>query len=225
MRVFTRCCLLLLILFCLPVAHGARIYGAIYDRDLNPISKTVVSINSSPPQRHISKYGGYSFSVNEGHYLIVANLTINNVTREIASEDVAIDDDGEYRMDLFVYDNINMSSDFTPVDGQGSVYWIMILSGLVLLGALFLAIVWYHKKIARLVRAAEPSRDDGGSLERRIMRLIKKNKGELEQRLIRKELPYSESKISMVLSDMEQKGLCHKVKQGRKNLIRIDTER
>ncbi|KKG16670.1 hypothetical protein EO98_18535 [Methanosarcina sp. 2.H.T.1A.6] len=54
-----------------------------------------------------------------------------------------------------------------------------------------------------------------------IMSLIRANGNRITQRELRKKSPYSESKVSLMLSDLEERGLVEKFKRGRGNIIRI----
>ncbi len=54
-----------------------------------------------------------------------------------------------------------------------------------------------------------------------IMNLIRANGNRITQRELRKKSPYSESKVSLMLSDLEERGLIEKFKRGRGNIIRI----
>jgi uncharacterized membrane protein len=54
-----------------------------------------------------------------------------------------------------------------------------------------------------------------------IMDLIRANGNRITQRELRKKSPYSESKVSLMLSDLEERGLIEKFKKGRGNVIRI----
>lgn len=57
-----------------------------------------------------------------------------------------------------------------------------------------------------------------------IMNLIRANGNRITQRELRKKSPYSESKVSLMLSDLEERGLVEKFKRGRGNIIRIPDE-
>lgn len=57
-----------------------------------------------------------------------------------------------------------------------------------------------------------------------IMNLIRVNGNRITQRELRKKSPYSESKVSLMLSDLEERGLVEKFKRGRGNIIRIPDE-
>ncbi|MEL7662981.1 MAG: LPXTG cell wall anchor domain-containing protein [Methanosarcina mazei] len=54
-----------------------------------------------------------------------------------------------------------------------------------------------------------------------IMDLIRASGNRITQRELRKKSPYSESKVSLMLSDLEERGLIEKFKKGRGNIIRI----
>jgi uncharacterized membrane protein len=57
-----------------------------------------------------------------------------------------------------------------------------------------------------------------------LLELIRANGNRITQRELRKKSPYSESKVSLMLSDLEERGLIEKFKRGRGNIIRIPDE-
>ncbi len=54
-----------------------------------------------------------------------------------------------------------------------------------------------------------------------IMDIIKANDGRITQKELRSKLKYSEAKVSLMISDLEQRGLVEKFKKGRGNIIKI----
>lgn len=210
----------------LPGVDAATVYGAIYDSQMNPVTKTVVHINSSPPQRHISRYGGYSFIVGEGEYEITAELTYNNITRTIASQRITIDQDGEYRIDLFVSDDISFEQ---PLEQETGYWWWWI--GIILVGGIGMwgLGIWYAQRFkgnstetsqSVVVSESEPITHP---LKAKILSILDKHQGKVSQRDIRKELRYSQAKISMVLTEMEQDNTITRIKSGRSNtIIRVE---
>lgn len=54
-----------------------------------------------------------------------------------------------------------------------------------------------------------------------LLELIRASGNRISQRELRKKSPYSESKVSLMLSDLEERGLIEKFKRGRGNIIRI----
>ena len=106
---------LLLLLMCLLLVtpiFAAKITGAIYDHDLTPIKKTILTINTSPEQTRVATYGGYYFLADPGTYLITATFSKNEITKEIASETITIIDNGEYARDLFLYPDFDLQEEF-----------------------------------------------------------------------------------------------------------------
>ncbi|MDP2933944.1 MAG: carboxypeptidase-like regulatory domain-containing protein, partial [bacterium] len=78
-------------LFCL--AGAATVAGVIYDADLDPLPKAVVSANSTPPQTVVAANGSYSLELKAGAYLLEAEKHSGNEDYA-ASQYVEITDDG-----------------------------------------------------------------------------------------------------------------------------------
>ncbi|MCD1295784.1 hypothetical protein CUJ83_12325 [Methanocella sp. CWC-04] len=54
---------------------------------------------------------------------------------------------------------------------------------------------------------------------REIIQILEKNGGRMTQLDLRKALPYSEAKVSLMITDLENRGLIKKIKKGRGNVI------
>jgi uncharacterized membrane protein len=54
-----------------------------------------------------------------------------------------------------------------------------------------------------------------------LLEMVRASGNRITQRELRKKSPYSESKVSLMLSDLEERGLIEKFKRGRGNIIRI----
>ncbi len=52
-----------------------------------------------------------------------------------------------------------------------------------------------------------------------ILKFVEKEGGRTTQKDIRKNFPYSEAKISLMIDDLEAKGLLKRIKKGRGNVI------
>ena len=52
----------------------------------------------------------------------------------------------------------------------------------------------------------------------RQIEIIKKSSGRIKKEL-RKKLPYSEAKVSLIIADLESRDIVKKIKQGRVNII------
>ncbi len=67
--------------------------------------------------------------------------------------------------------------------------------------------------------AAEPASD-----EDRVVRLLRDHGGRMKQTRIVEQTDWSKSKVSMLLSDMEEQGLVTKLRVGRENLVSLPGE-
>lgn len=54
---------------------------------------------------------------------------------------------------------------------------------------------------------------------REVLRIIEKSGGRITQLDLRKALPYSEAKVSLMITDLESRGIIKKIKKGRGNVI------
>ena len=108
--------LFLLALICcitIPGVFSANIRGVVYDHSYNPILKVVVTINTTPEQTKISTTGAYYFVVPAGSYLISATLTKNNITKEVAEQELTVSDSDDIVKDLLLFDSIDLDKAFS----------------------------------------------------------------------------------------------------------------
>ena len=52
-----------------------------------------------------------------------------------------------------------------------------------------------------------------------VIKIIKQEGGRATQKDIRKQIPLSEAKISLMIAELEHKGIVEKIKKGRGNII------
>ena len=53
----------------------------------------------------------------------------------------------------------------------------------------------------------------------KVIKILKEEGGRATQKVIRKEIPLSEAKISLMIAELEHKGVIEKIKKGRGNII------
>lgn len=82
----------------------ATIHGATYAGDtLEPLTDTVIDINSNPPQSIVAKNGTYSFELAPGNYIITARSYRNSTLTYSKETTLKIEDNGIYVLDLLLY--------------------------------------------------------------------------------------------------------------------------
>lgn len=82
----------------------ATIHGATYAGDtLEPLTDTVININSNPPQSIVAKNGTYSFELAPGDYVITARCYRNSTLIYSKETTLKITDNGVYVLDLLLH--------------------------------------------------------------------------------------------------------------------------
>jgi len=201
------------LLVLLPSVLGAVIHGTVYDFGLNKLPNSVVEIDTSPRQQMVAVGGTYSFSVPPGNYTLSARFKDSDI-----DENISAVSDGDYVFDLILLPNVDELSVETPevplvedvVQDVPVTSWLVWLFVFVVLG--FVAYkVSRPRNIIKEVSVADDLQ--------KILEFVEKEGGRTTQKDIRKNFPYSEAKISLMIDDLEAKGLLKRIKKGRGNII------
>lgn len=237
----------LLMLLIIPFSQAAILSGTVYDLSLQKVPNAVVEINSTPRQVMVARNGAYSFNIPRGAYLIAAKVSSRNVTLASVAEPITIASEGAFVVDLILFDEIGAEDDASPEDvaangmieelaGESSnppfIVWIAsALVILAILAVIYLA-VWKKKIPPKGLHGENnreedlpqkgilsPNKTDIGAL----VELIKKEGGRISQKELRKQIPLSEAKISLMLTELEHKGIVEKIKKGRGNVVIMKT--
>lgn len=129
------------------------------------------------------------------------------------------------------------------LDAGSGFLWLLMILGLVI--AIGSAVLWYRRTADESDPASPPSAqpteragvkapsdtaDESESLsdeelltdDDRVVKLIRENGGRMKQVKIVEETGWSKSKVSMLLSDMEEEGTISKLRVGRENIISLE---
>lgn len=247
---------------------GSTISGTIYDFSLKKADNVIVTIDTVPPQKFISKDGTYHFTIDFGEYQLQAKRYEDNVLRDSALEKIIIDKEGNYIVDLILVPSFEqeqkliqeLPDNFDPYEEKKTPYKIIfaVVSFIALL-----AIIYYIKKTEKniedeqqvkknlvktkkngkkgkkkknakktiqepllVVHQQPPVKDqvqdqdfkEGDKYYQQIMKILKEQQ-RITQKDIRKEVPLSEAKVSLIITEMETKGIVQKIKKGRGNIV------
>ena len=217
--------LMIVFLASVGAAGAATIYGSIYDNSINKVNYAIVEVNSSPHQRLIAVNGTYQFELPVGSYKITGIYSMRG-TRMRAEENVRVDDDGIYILDLFLYPDLtedeelyssfNFSLDtFDQPDKPNSLLWFLVPLAIIMLAFLAL-LIRINRKLSGQADAADRIAVEGTE---KILELLKKNEGRMTQKDIRGNFPLSEAKVSLMIAELESTGKVQKIKRGRGNII------
>lgn len=224
----------------------ATIHGAIYEWDtFEPLENVIVEVNSTPPQSMVAKYGIYSFNLVPGTYLITASCYHNSTLTHYTEEEIQITHDGDYVIDIiflptyYEEDDVNgtgfeeldeladlAESNDSPENAlYSTLIYVLAFLALVLAGTY----IFYRKQKEGNDDVLQV--EDGESLLisdehaslpddlQEVVSIISKNGGRITQKDLRSRLKHSEAKVSLMISDLENRGVVQKFKKGRGNVI------
>ncbi|NOR85966.1 hypothetical protein GQ473_07700 [archaeon] len=232
-QIFTMCIFLLF----LPITNAATIQGTIYDwTTLDTVPNTILTINSNPPQTLVSKDGTYSFELSKGKYIISAIHYTNNQPDAAINETITITDDGIFTMDLILFPESNFDEDIKDIinDTDFDIIYpyndktninIYIYATII---AILILIYTYRKTLRGAIKSRHATKkiiiETTKNKElpnelKQIISILKKNSGRMTQKQIRKEFPFSEAKVSLMITELEELGIIKRIKTGRTNVI------
>ncbi len=222
--------LILLSLVIFPV-NSATLHGTIYSwKSFEPLKNCIVTLNSTPIQKIVAVNGSYSFTVSPGKYKI--EVICYNYPNLYATELVEINKNGTFRLDILAQPSleelnvsvpeINFSIDEgvkekpnqKPEMSGWDLPYILIPSLLILIAGIA-SLMYILKKREKSEITEEILPEDLNE----IIEIIRKEGGRITQKELRKRTGYSDAKISLMIADLEKRGIVEKVKKGRGNII------
>ncbi|MBI4448716.1 hypothetical protein HY641_01660 [Candidatus Woesearchaeota archaeon] len=231
--------LLIMVLLAIGSAQAAVLSGSIYDLSLSLVPRAVVSINTTPAQRDVVTDGRYAFVVEPGNYTLAAEDVRGVRVEGRAVEVVEVRGSGNYTIDLILEPVLD--EDLGTVDlpalpieeivkNKSQLMWLAWLLGI----AAVVEVAYLISKRRGLEdeKSAEhgdipprgeatpmPLEHDPAADITKALAFIKEAGGRATQKDLRKTFPCSEAKVSLILTEMEHKGLVTKIKKGRGNVI------
>ena len=214
----------IVVIFVLGFVHAATISGVIYDLSLKKMNNARVEINTVPKQLMIAQNGTYSFNVPNGFYIIKAQLFQKTTLTASVEENITITQDGFYVLDLILFPEIEEGIENIDIEANDVVkennylVWIIIILLLIALIAGYYFVKAKRKKATTNSEKSKIEESQDDELDT-LIRIIKKEDGRTTQKEIRKQMPLSEAKISLMIAELEHKGVIEKIKKGRGNII------
>jgi uncharacterized membrane protein len=229
-------------------AQAAKVYGTIYEwSDFEkPLKNTIVELvdNSTRVQVNVSTTGLYSFDkLSSGNYTIKAKYFRNNILEYAGEERLLItgaDESEDFNIDLLLFPpmdseyeylgDINLTSDLDKKSGDNLNNYIIIILILTVSALIILYRAKKKQPVSNERILHEPlAQSPQNIIETKKMELpedlgniydtILKMGGRTTQKELRKKSAFSEAKVSLMLDDLENRGLIKKIKKGRSNII------
>lgn len=230
--------ILLLFIITLNTAHAAELSGVVYTKDLELAKFSLLTINTTPAQRIILDDGKYKISLDPGVYFIHTSLNDGRNTYE-DNATLKIADDGSYTYDFILFSTTQLQlqelpsiDNITTTDTQNTTaqpYLLLILGILTLaiIIGIITSIVLFLKRNNNGPLEIDAKSKTKNTTEKQplnsdlqsILTFITEEGGRTTQKDLRRNIPCSEAKMSMMLTELEHKGKIERIKKGRANLI------
>jgi len=212
--------ILLIFLLFFSSVQAANIQGTVYDFNLDKLENVIIEIDTVPKQSYVSKDATYNLNVNPGNYILAAAYLEDNYILYEIQEEIQIKNDGDYTLDLILMPSLDgefyEGTDINLIDiyeKNGFNYkWLLIILAIILLIGIFVR----FKLLKNYLNKNNNLEED---IPKKIIEIIKKQGGRTTQKEIRKKIPLSEAKISLVITELEHKNIIEKIKKGRGNII------
>lgn len=175
-----------------------------------------MQIDTVPAQTMVAQDGTYTLEVPAGEYTLRVSKAVGEGLEEKAEATITVTASGTFTYDLIVFQELQ---EFEEPDLSGLAEEPQTtISPLFLLAILLLIIGGIVFFIARMKRNIEKEIREEDELMEKVFQFIKKEK-RTTQKDIRKQFPYAEATISLVLTSLEHEKKITKIKKGRSNVI------
>jgi uncharacterized membrane protein len=217
--------LLAVALLFIDFASAATVRGIVYDPLLRRATNVFVEIDTKPAQKILATNGTYQFTVPKGEFLLTAYTKRDGILLS-AEENITIVDDGYYLLDLFLYTELDIEDLFNESDFPVEAPYKEERNDMVLLASLLGVLIlvlgfvgfWIMRNTALRKRQLHESNIIDEDLKK-ILIILSKNKGRMSQQEIGRHFSYTDAKVSLMITELEDKGKVKKIKSGRANVI------
>ena len=212
----------------------ATVHGTIYDLwTFTPLENVVIKVysDSTPGPQTVALDGTYSLTLDPGTYTIEARYYGDTTVIYDAEETITLQQNDNLLLDLIMFptfeenelpENYDIIPEEEEAEAGAEFPWLGLIAVLIIVVAL--AVLFYHRKISRPVEkevtAPPPARVVGLPDDlKEVLDIVRESGGRINQLELRQKLPYSEAKVSLMIADLEDRGLVRKIKKGRGNII------
>ncbi len=204
------CFFALFLLSILSIAHSAYIYGDIYTADgMQKLEGAVIKIKGDGFSYYlVSEKSNYSVQLPDGRYEIIAEYYgEEGELLYSASENLYLSGD-DVRLDLVLT---------SPASNNILLFAVF---GVIVMGIILLWIGKHVSKAPMKKEHAKPEKKELDKDAKKILEVLAVNEGRMTQKELKETLNYSDSKISLILAELEHEGAIKRFKRGRGNIIK-----
>lgn len=213
----------------------AEVHGTIYDLwAFMPLENVVLEVYSGSTLRMqtVIPDGFYSLSLSTGSYTIFAKYYSGAALMYDAEENITLQENDNITLDIIMFpafEENDFPENYEELPGieEGEATGVLLAAMAVLIiiagtVAYYLMVVRPKRKPGAVKKAeAPPSAKVVGLPDdlREVLDAMRESGGRTTQLELRQKLPYSEAKVSLMVADLEHRGLIRKIKKGRGNIL------
>ncbi len=210
--------------------YAAELSGIVYTKDLELAKFSLLTVNTTPAQRIILNQGTYKITLDPGTYFVRASYTAGGYTYE-DNATLKIAENGAYTYDFILFSTTQLQEQEVPIidniipdiqNNSMKTYFTLFMWLLALLFAIGIitAIMFLKRRKNKSLEKEEISKKQPLNSDlKSILTFLTEEGGRTTQKELRKNIPCSEAKMSMMLTELEHKGKIERIKKGRANLI------
>ncbi|MGV8176500.1 MAG: helix-turn-helix transcriptional regulator [Candidatus Bilamarchaeaceae archaeon] len=214
--------------------------GQIFDGDTNkPLNDTLISVSDSSAKVVFQKLfdSPYSLSLQPGEYEVFAGHYVNGTLISFCRHKVRVSSiPMELDLLLIPYDIQSLVPDASlpsrniadilkaPAKGIGIPEEYLILAFAVFIAVIILVAYTLLNKRNAASSPMQPEPQGPRVLDvdcAKVMKIIQENEGRMVQKEIREILNFSETKMSLIVAELEASGLIKRIKKGRENILKL----
>ncbi|MFH1785133.1 MAG: hypothetical protein ABH842_01775 [Candidatus Micrarchaeota archaeon] len=225
--------LLVLFMLCLTLLHSTTISGKIYDADnMKPLNNTIITVENSDNNVVLQQVcdSPYNVEIETGNYTFRAYYFDNGSLKYYSDYNIQVNQNN-MQLDLILmpYELLSLSPGFNPppaVNPSNTVnnsnpndqtivdYSLYII---VLAIVIVFTLAWFFLRKTP-VTSLEPELDDDCI---KVLKILGENEGRMVQKELREILKFSETKMSIIITELEVSGYIKKIKKGRGNVLKL----
>lgn len=224
----------------LTLLNANTITGQIYNgENMEYLNNTLITLEDKEGSIIFQKVfdSEYEYEASPGEYVLRAYYYQNGELKYYTQHNIKVDEEiMELDIILIPYELQELVPGFEPPpllqepeeSDPEQDYTYLIYLGIIVVVIISLVLIFNLKnkrKVVEKSRRREPKekvRKIGMDEDsKKVLKIIEENEGRIEQKELRKILKFSETKMSLVVSELEVTGLIKRIKKGRKNILKL----
>ncbi len=214
-------------LVALTLLHATTITGSIYSSDtFETVNNTLVRFQGAGEYQVLARDGTYSIDLPQGVYNMTAIYFEGSSLKYFSAETLEVSAESQ-KFDIVLFDPDWFEGELPALDidisQEKQPDYSLYIFAAVALAAVAAAAAFLLLRKKEPEKAGEMGAELGAE-ELEVLKILRENEGRIKQKELRAILNFSESKMSLILTELEAGGRIKRFKKGRENIIKLKKE-